>query len=864
MSQPDWYQSLLASLNLSRRSFLKTTAAGATLLTTSGLVELKTAKEAKAFAYEPYPKDDDLTTVPTSCAHNCGSRHMLVAHKKGDVIVRLSTDDGRYQLDGAFGKDTFEEPQLRACLRGRSYRQRLYSPERLLWPMMRVGERGEGRFKRVSWDQALDHIARKMIELRFHYGPTAILDQSYAGASYGVLHKSDQIEGLLGRFLGMFGCRTSSWSVPSYQGTTTSSRWTFGTIEDGNEDDTFAHSKLIIMWGWNPAYTFHGGNTFYYMRMAKQRGCKFVLVDPQYTDSAAAYDAWWIPIRPNTDGAMLAGMAHYIFVNELQDQAFINKFCLGMDAGTMPDWAANSVNGRENFRDYILGKYDGTPKTPEWAERICGVKAEDIKKLADLYARTKPAALKASWAPGRNAYGEQYNRLAAALQAMTGNIGVLGGCAEGVGKAWHAEGVAYPYDEYANVWYASIKSDRWAHVVLNYPNVKREEAGLWPRNDQLDGVIPNIKGIFWQGSDWLNQLTNINKEIQAIKKLELVVCMDSTITPSGLWADVLLPVATHFERHDVALPWYKGHYYIHRPKVIQPLGESKTDFQIFTELAYRIGDLAGGEYLQFGPKFNPKADRTYWLNPDPVDEAYLQSWWEGRVMGHQGVTLPWADFKRLGVYKFKLDRPHVAFQDQIERGVPFQTPSGRIEILCSELAQIADWRLTRYGEPIPSIPKWIDPWESLNSPKTKEFPFHLVSPHPRWRTHSIFHNCAWLRETYEQEVTVNAADAARLGIKTGEAVELWNERGRVVVPAYVTERLMPGVLVLHEGAWMDLDENGVDRAGNPDFLTLDAPSPAGAFAYNTVLCNLRKSSLEHRPGWDRLAISRSHVFRRDL
>ena len=109
------------------------------------------------------------------------------------------------------------------------------------------------------------------------YGPQALLDQSYAGASYGVLHKSDQIEGLLGRFLGMFGCRTSSWSVPSYQATTFSSRTTFGTIEDGNEDDAFAHSKLIIMWGWNPAYTFHGGNTFYYMRMAKQRGCKFVL-----------------------------------------------------------------------------------------------------------------------------------------------------------------------------------------------------------------------------------------------------------------------------------------------------------------------------------------------------------------------------------------------------------------------------------------------------------------------------------------------------------------------------------------------------------------------------------------------------------
>lgn len=844
--------------NESRRDFLKVmgAGAGAATLTTIGVTALP--KDAQAFAYEPYPTDDQLTTVVTSCAHNCGSRHALVAHKKGDVIVRLSTDDGRFQKGGFFGKDTEAEPQLRGCLRGRSYRARLYSPERLLYPMLRVGKRGEGKFKRVSWDEALDYVAQKMVELRNNYGPTALLDQSYAGASYGVLHKSDQIEGLLGRFLGMFGCRTNSWSVPSYQGTTFSSRMTFGTIHDGNEDDTFAHSKLIIMWGWNPAYTFHGGNTFYYMRLAKQRGCKFVLVDPQYTDSAGVYDAWWIPIRPNTDAAMLAGMAHYIFTNNLQDQDFINKFCQGMDEGTMPE----QFKDKENFKDYILGKYDNTPKTPEWAEKICGVPAADIIKLADMYARTKPAALKASWAPGRNSYGEQYNRMAAALQAMTGNIGVLGGCAEGVGKGWHAESVAYPYDENANLWFASIKSDRWAHCVLNYPNVKREEIGCWPRNDETDGQIPNIKGIFWQGSDWFNQLTNINKEIQAVEKLELVVCMDSTITPSGIWADVLLPVATHFERHDVALPWYKGHYYIHRPKVIEPLGESRSDFQIFTELAYRLEALEPERLKDFGKRYNPRATRDYFQNPDEVDEAYLQAWWTDKVQYHQGVTMSWEEFKQLGIYKFILDKPHVAFRAQIESGKPFETASGKIEILSGYLASIKDWTRTQFGYEIPYIPKWIEPFESLNHEKAKEYPYHLVTPHPRWRTHSIFNNIPWLRETYAQEITINASDAKALGVRTGDVVEVWNERGKCVVPVYVTERCMPRVAVLHEGAWMDVVD-GVDRAGNPDFLTLDEPSPAGAFAYNTILVNIRKTDLEHRPGWDQLATARSQVFRRD-
>ena len=846
-------------LNPKRRSFLKTLGAGTAVATTSGLVELGVGQQqAKAFAYEPYPKDDQLTTVVTSCDHNCGSRHMLVAHKKGDVIVRLSTDDGRYQEGGKFGFETEQVPQLRACLRGRSYRSRLYSPERLLYPMLRVGERGEGKFKRVSWDEALDYVARKMVDIKQKYGPTAILDQAYAGTSYGVLHKSDQIEGLLARFLGIFGCRTNSWSVPSYQGTTFSSRMTFGTITDGNEDDAFAHSKLIIMWGWNPAYTFHGGNTFYYMRLAKQRGCKFVVVDPQYTDSAASYDAWWIPIKPNTDAAMLAGMAHHIFANNWQDQKFIDKFCQGMDAGTMPKQFAD----RQNFKDYILGKYDNTPKTPEWAEKICGVPAADIKKLAEMYARTKPAALKASWAPGRASYGEQYNRMAAALQAMTGNIGILGGSAEGVGKGWHPEAVAYPYDQYANVWYASIKSDRWAHCVLNYPNVKREEIGLWPRADQWDGKIPNIKAIFWHGSDWFNQLTNINKEIQAIKKLELVVCMDSTITPSGLWADVLFPIATHFERQDVALPWYKGHYYIHRPKVIEPLGESKTDFQVFTELAYRIEKL-DPTVKDFGKRYNPRAPRDYFQNNDATDEAYLADWWSNKVQKHQGVSMSWADFKKHGVYKFVLDRPQVAFEAQIQNGKPFATPSGKIEILSTTLANTKDWTKTQYGYEIPYIPKWIEPFESLNHEKARKYPFHMITPHPRWRTHSIFHNIPWLRETYQQEITISARDAEKRGIKTGDIVEVWNDRGKVVVPVYVTERCMPGVVVLYEGAWMDLAKDGTDRAGNPDFLTLDQPSPAGAFAYNTILVDFKKTSLDHHPGWDTQATSRSVIFRRD-
>jgi anaerobic dimethyl sulfoxide reductase subunit A len=353
-------------LNPARRNFLKTTAAGAALATPVGSIELGRQEQGGAglrlrAVLHGRPVDH--------CRHQLRAQLRLAPHagraqegrRHRPPVDRRRPLPGRRRLRFRHRA----EPQLRACLRGRSYRSRLYSPERLLYPMMRVGERGEGKFKRVSWDEALDHVAKKMIELKQQVRPDR---DPRPGLCRHLLRRAAQV----GPDRGPAGALPRNVRLPH--------QLLVGAQLPGHHlllaHDLRHHrgrqrgrrlraQKLIIMWGWNPAYTFHGGNTSTTCGWPSSAAASSSWSIRNTRIRRPAYDAWWIPIKPNTDAAMLAGMAHYIFANNLQDQAFIDKFCQGMDAGTMPDWA----KGQENFKDYILGTYDNTPKTPEWAAR---------------------------------------------------------------------------------------------------------------------------------------------------------------------------------------------------------------------------------------------------------------------------------------------------------------------------------------------------------------------------------------------------------------------------------------------------------------------------------------------------------------
>ncbi len=714
---------------------------------------------------------DEETVIRTICNSHCGGSCVFQVYIKDGAVVRIETDDG-------------PEPQFRACLRGRAYRQRVYAPDRLKFPMRRIGERGEGAFERISWDEALDTVASELIRVRDSYGPAAILYLS-SGGDLTYLQNSRAID----RLLCLFGGYTSTWGLASFEGGMFASRVTYGALATGNTRDDFLNSRLIILWGWDPASTVGGPNTCWYLAQAREAGIRIVAVDPRYTDTAATFAEQWIPIRPSTDAAMLIAMAYVIISKGLQEQAFLDKYTIGFD----------------RFKDYVLGSEDGVAKTPEWAEGITGVPAAAIAELARDYATAKPAALLAGIGPGRTAYGEQYHRAAITLAAMTGNIGIHGG--DAAGRTWESFFPGYPYKvsrppkSAANPVERDVPPERVRVHVCQLPDaILRGRSG---------GYYADYKLFYMTNCNYLNQNPNINKIARALKALEFIVVQEQFMTPTAKFADILLPVNTFLERNDFTAGLGTPPFYGFMNKIIEPLYESKAHLEIAQALAQRLGISDYGAETE-----------------------------EERLRGLVNAAgFPDYDaYRKAAVHRIDLAEPRVAFKKEIEAPDenPFPTPSGKIEIYSQQLADMDNPRL-------PPLPRYIEPWEGVNDPLAEKYPLQLITIHFKRRALSQFDNIPWLRELEPQAMWINSVDARQRGISDGDMTLVFNDRGKVLIPAKMTERIMPGVVCIPHGAWHDPDENGVDRAGSANVLTSDEHSPGGAFPFNTCLVQVQKA-----------------------
>ena len=791
-----------------RRSFLRWstllgTAAASLKLKGKSVTGSRPGPSVAAPAVQASASEERM--VRTGCpSHNCGGRCLLRVYVKEGVITRIESDDRQ--------PDSVENPQLRACPRGLAYRRRQYHPDRLKHPLKRVGRRGEGRFAQISWGEALDLVASELRRVKQTYGNAAMF-VPYGTGSYNQTNGRQTAQRLMNLFGGSLGFYNSySWACISAATPTV-----YGTAVTGNQRQDWLNSRYILMWGWNPAEMRDGTNSEFFLQKARQKGARVVCLDPRLTLSAASLADEWVPIRPGTDTAMMSAMAYVMITENLTDQEFIRSHCVGFDETQMPPGAETA----ESYKDYILGRRDGVPKTPNWAEAIAAVPASTIARLAREYATLKPGVLYQGYGMQRRAYGEQVVRAGCVLAAITGNVGISGGWAGGLalqapdgGPFW----LVFPTGQ--NPVKATIPSFLWTEAVLRGKDMGPEEGVRG-----VDRLPSNIKLIWAVASNALiNQHANINRTariLQDEKLVEFLVVQDNFLTPTGRFADIVLPACTQFETWGLEDGWKYGDEVILMPKLVEPLPETKSDFRICAEIAERLG---------LGPAYTEGRDERGWV------DWSLDQYRRTRFPGLPSLDKMLED--NMGAYSQPVTKPAVAFADfrADPKKYPLPTDSGKIEIFSKKLFDL------NRPDDIPAVPKYIQEWESPFGPEARKFPLQLIGHHYLSRVHSTLENVDWLEEAFPQRLFLNPIDAESRGIRNGDLVKVFNDRGTVLVPCRLTHRLLPGVAALPQGAWWTPDDKGVDRRGSINVLTSERWSPyAFGNTQHTIMVQVEKA-----------------------
>jgi anaerobic dimethyl sulfoxide reductase subunit A len=513
---------------------------------------------------------------------------------------------------------------------------------------------------------------------------------------------------------------------------------------------------------------------------------------------------------------MMSAMAHVMITEGLYDAAFVKSHCSGFDAAQMPA----GFEREESYEDYILGVRDGVAKTPAWAEHITGVPRGTITRIAREYATRKPGMLYQGYGMQRRAYGEQVVRAGCVLAALTGNVGVPGGWAGGMGLQAPDGGPLWTvFPAGSNPVTASIPTFLWTDAVIRGTELGPEH-GL----RGADRLETGIKLIYAVASNILvNQHANINRTariLQDERLVEFIAVQDNFLTPSARFADIVLPACTQFESWGVADGWKYGDEVFLSPKVVDAPGETRSDYRICAGIADRLG---------FGPAYTESRTERDWV------EWSLARYREARYAGAPDVAA--FESSNAGVYTIPVKAPAVAFADFRRDPVnnPLRTPSGRIEVFSSALHAL--------GTPkeIPAVPKYIQEWESPFGPEAKAFPLQAVGHHSMARSHSTMEGVDWLEEAFPQRVCINPIDAAARGISNGDTVRVFNERGEIRLRCRVTPRIMPGVVAVPQGAWWTPDARGIDTRGSINVLTSERWTPlAFGNAQHTIMVDIRK------------------------
>lgn len=530
------------------------------------------------------------------------------------------------------------------------------------------------------------------------------------------------------------------------------------------------------------------------------------MIDPRHTDTAAGFADEWIPIRPGTDAALVAGLCYVLITENLVDQDFLNRYCVGYDQTTMPE----GIPSGNSYQDYILGRGpDGTAKTPLWASAITGIPSERIVQLAREIGTAKPAYIAQGWGPQRHANGEQTARAICMLPILTGNVGIQGGNS---GDREGPHGIAFPAIPMGNnPVKTSIPCFLWTQAISDHENFTELSHGL-KKKQRLETPIKFL----WSFAS--NTLVNQHADIGNTHRIladdslcEMIVLIDNVMTASARYADIVLPGTSCFEESDLSYQGYAVEMgaLILRQQAIEPIGESRTLFDICAGVARRMG---------VEQAFTEGRSHDQW-----VEYMYHQC-----RRFQPDLPYDYQQAVRTGLFKWSRgDRPRVGLQAfrQNPDTSPLNTPSGKIEVFSMRLWELArSWKLPE-GDVISALPEYHATWGMPADNASRKYPLQLVGHHYKQRTHSSYGNNPWLLEAAPQCLWINPLDAKPRGIAHGDVVRIYNQIGQTEVRAKVTPRIMPGVLSLPQGAWYSPDENGIDKNGCINILTSQRPSP---------------------------------------
>lgn len=651
--------------------------------------------------------------------------------------------------------------------------------------------RGHEPFVEVEWDVALDLVAAELDRVRSIYGNQAIFGGSYGWASAGRFHHA---QSQIHRFLNSIGGYTYSVDDYSIAAGHVITPHIFGFSFDDFMDEQphfveiSENTELVVAFGGMPvknSQVQYGGQGRHMLtsrlEVCRDRGVRFVNLSPLGEDLIDVVEAEWVPVRPSTDSAVMLGLAHSLLVAGQHDQDFLAEYCVGWD----------------RLRSYLLGESDDTPKTAEWAGGISGVDPARIRSLATEMA-AKRTLITVSWSVQRNDHGEQPYWMAAALAAMLGQIGLPGG---GVGYGYGAVGLnGHP------VGYHTLPGlPQGKNPVTDFIPVARISDLLLHGGEEFDyngrkHTYPETRLVYWAGGNPFHHHQDLNRLARAWQTPDTIICHEPFWNALARHCDIVLPATTPLERNDVGGSG-NDDFVFWMEKVIEPVAEARNDYDIFSELARRLGS---GEKFSEGRTADEWIDHIY--TKFQSNHPAYPTLGELKEAGHFQIPEEWIPPLASQLVAFRSDPV----------GAALKTPSGRIELYSKTIESFG------YDD-CPPHPSWLEPAEWLGN--TGRYPLHMISNQPKTRLHSQWdHGETSLAGKVDgrEQIGMSPADAQARDLSHGDLVRVFNARGACLASVSVREDLMEGVVQLPTGAWWDPTEpDGLCRAGNPNVLTRD-------------------------------------------